>query len=150
MERDRLLELLLTDVPAFNDYRRANPTEPADLSHANLGGAKLRQAYLADADLQHAVLKNADLVKANLGGANLRGADLQGADLTDSTLHRADLTGADLRGAKVGAIVGDGRICLHPTCFEGVLYDKEQLEAVLEILNRNRAWEIKYQLLPKG
>lgn len=150
MERSDLIRLLLVDVPGFNEHRKTNPKDPLDLSYADLSGANLSRANLADANLEHAVLKDTDLVRSNLSGANLRSADLQGADLTDSTLHRTDLTGADLRGAKVGAVVGDGRMCLHPTCFEDVLYDKEQLEAVMATLNKNRAWEIKYQLVPKG
>ncbi len=149
MQKDQWLELL-RDVAAFNDYRKANPKEAVDLAGADLTGAQLVHANLGDADLQAATLANANLYKANLNGANLRGANLQGADLNDTTLHRAELAGADLRGAKVGGLVGDGRICLHPSCFEGVTYDKAHLEAVLDVLNRNSLWQIRYELVPKS
>ncbi len=149
MEKAQWLQLLLGDVAAFNEYRRANPKEPVDLSDSDLSKANLRGAFLADANLAQVALVGADLTKANLSSVNLQGANLQGADMTDVTLHRADLTGADVRGAKVGGLVGDGRMCLHPACFENVLYDKAQLEGALEVLNRNRAWQIKYELVPK-
>lgn len=150
MEKHQWRALLLKDVAAFNDYRKANPKEPVDLRGADLSNADLQRANLGDADLQGAALVEANLIKAVLSGANLQDTNLQRADMTDATLHRADLTGADLRGAKVGGLVGDGRICLHPTCFERVLFDKEQLEGALEVLNRNSAWHIKYELIPKG
>lgn len=149
MQRDEWLQLLRRDVAAFNEYRKANPKEPLDLSGADLTQTDLVHAYLADADLRGATLAEARLVKANLSSANLQGANLQRADLTDATLHRADLSGADLRGARVGGLVGDGRICLHPTCFENVRYDRAHLEAVLAVLNRNSDWQITYELVPK-
>ncbi|MBI4496669.1 MAG: pentapeptide repeat-containing protein [Chloroflexi bacterium] len=149
MQRQGWVQLLLNDVSAFNEYRRANPKESVDLSRADLSKAALERAYLGDADLQEATLADANLTKANLSGANLRGANLQRANLTDATLHRADLTGADLRGALVGGWIGDGRICMHPACFENVHYDKAQLEQVLAVLNRNRAWHISYTITLK-
>ena len=149
MNKEEWLQLLRTDVAAFNEYRKANPKEAVDLSQVDLSNAQLQGAYLADANLAEATLVEADLNHANLGGANLQRADLRHADMTNVTLHRSDLTGADLRAAKVGGLVGDGRMCLHPTCFENVLFDKAQLEGALEVLNRNAAWRIKYELVPK-
>lgn len=135
MKREEAVRLLLSDVTAFNERRRESPRDPLELSGVDLAGANLQRANLGD---------------ANLRGSDLQGADLRRADLTDATLHRADLRGADLRGAKIGGFVGDGRICLHPHCFENTLYDKAQLEGILEVLNRNGAWQITYQITPKG
>lgn len=148
--REQWLQVLLTDVEAFNQWRRDNPKEPIDLEARDLSGASLAHASLGDANLRRANLRDANLTRANLAGANLQEADLRQADLTDATLHRVDLTGADMRGAKVGGLVGEGRICLHPTCFQNVLYDREQLEGVLDVLNRNAGWHIRYELVPKG
>ena len=150
MEQDQWMHLLREDIPAFNEYRKANPKEPVDLRGADLSGAQLVHANLVEVDLQGASLVETNLARANLSGANLRDANLERADLTDATLHRADLTGADLRGARLGAWVGEGRVCLHPMCFEQVHYDKGQLEAVIDMLNRNASWQIRYELVWKG
>ena len=89
MNKEKLIQLLKTDVAAFNTYRRETEFAPIDLTRANLRGANLRGADLT----------RADLTGANLTRANLRGADLEGADLTRADLTRADLEGADLEGA---------------------------------------------------
>ena len=73
---------------------------------ADLGGAMLFKAPLAEAQLIGANLRNADLRDANLRDArlweaDLKGADLRGADLRNAGLEGADLTGTDLRGADV-------------------------------------------------
>ena len=150
MDREEGLRLLLQDLEAFNERRGADPRGPLDLSGADLTGANLQRANLGDANLRGATLFGANLTKALLNSADLQGADLRETDLTDAPLHRADLRGADLRGAKVGGFLGNGRICLHPNCFEGALYDKAQLEEILEVLNRNGSWHIKYEIVPKG
>lgn len=98
----------------------------ADLTNANLTGAKLTGINLSRANLTGAFLAKADLsqanlVKANLSGANLRDANLTGskfykADLSGTQLDGADLTGADLSGVDLdkpnlsGAIMPDGRL----------------------------------------
>lgn len=61
---------------------------------ADLRGADLRHANLFNADL-----RNADLNGANLSYANLIGADLSGADLNGANLSSADLRDTNLRGA---------------------------------------------------
>ncbi len=149
MDKDQWLELLTGDVTAFNDYRKANAKEPVDLSGADLSARVLERANLSDVNLEGANLTGANLVRANLSGANLRAANFRRADLTESVLHRADMTQADFRGAKVGGLFGAGRICMHPTCFEQVLYDREQLEDVLAVLNRNQSWQIRYEIVAK-
>jgi len=71
----------------------------ADLAGANLAGADLARAYLARADLAGAYLADAYLARANLAGADLAGANLAGADLAGAYLARANLAGADLADA---------------------------------------------------
>ena len=130
MDKQELLQLL-SDVAQFNQFRRDNPREPIDLSNTNLRGQ--------------------DLSGADLNAANLRGADLRGANLSGVNLHRAILDDADLRGADLGDLFDPARrrVCLHPSMFQGVHYDREQMEAMLEILNSNHDWQIRYQLVPK-
>ncbi len=75
------------------------PALRANLSHALLSGARLREANLVGADLGGANLQGADLTRANLSYANLQGVDLTGATLTEAALIGANLQGADLTGA---------------------------------------------------
>lgn len=98
----------------WNEWRRSNPTEPIDLSganlfKANLTGALLHKANLHDANLLEAnligaILYEADLSEAFLKGANLLEADFRGARLTnavfeDANLYEADFSYATLTGA---------------------------------------------------
>lgn len=62
----------------------------ANLNHAFMAGAKLREA-----DLSHTDLSNAYLFRADLRGANLRGANLREANLGQADLEGADFYGAD-------------------------------------------------------
>jgi len=62
----------------------------ADLSRADLSGAKLRDAKLSGADLSHV-----DLREANLSGADLSRATLRDADLRSADLRRANLIDND-------------------------------------------------------
>jgi hypothetical protein len=68
------------------DSPRTADLRGAQLAHAKLMGADLRQADLRGAQLAHAKLMRADLRQADLRGATLIGADLSGADLTDARL----------------------------------------------------------------
>jgi uncharacterized protein YjbI with pentapeptide repeats len=73
----------------------------AKLNDAGLSGANLSDAHLPDADLYGAHLNGATLTDAKLPGAKLPGADLTGATLTDAKLPGAKLTRANLTGAKL-------------------------------------------------
>jgi uncharacterized protein YjbI with pentapeptide repeats len=66
LSKRKLIELLKTDISAFNQYR-----EDTGWKSINLSGA----------DLSYTNLKGADLSNANLYGANLTGADLSGVNL---------------------------------------------------------------------
>jgi len=74
----------------------------ADLSYANLSGAKLREANLRWAHLIEADLRGAKLSYANLSEADLRGADLSKANLIEADLSGANLSYAHLSGTKLG------------------------------------------------
>jgi hypothetical protein len=67
----------------------------ADLTDANLAnGANLFSANLTDARLDGAYLVGVNLTRAALSDARLSGANLANADLTGARLDGADLTGA--------------------------------------------------------
>ena len=83
------------------------PTEPIDLTRADLAGLKLSggvvlvKADLTGADLSNTNLTGAFLREAILHGAKLDGARLTGADLYHANLSLADLTGADFSSANL-------------------------------------------------
>ncbi|MGO4884482.1 MAG: pentapeptide repeat-containing protein [Bryobacteraceae bacterium] len=87
-------ELVMRDVDAWNQWRDENPRETPDLSFAVMRGADLTLANLAGARFVEA-----DLVLANLRGADLRHADLRGANLVGARLMGADLANANICGA---------------------------------------------------
>lgn len=97
----------------------------ADLSGANLTGARLNGADLTGADLRRAdltgallhgvnltkaLLSGANLAKAQFNGANLTEAQLCGANLTNAWLVRTNMTEAQLGRAllevKIGGVLG--------------------------------------------
>ncbi|OUL27898.1 hypothetical protein BV378_09090 [Nostoc sp. RF31YmG] len=83
----------------------------ADLSEANLSGAKLygadlRGVTMSYTNIENASLRGADLSgallhRANLKSSSLEGVKFQGATLNLSNLHSAKLMGADFKGALI-------------------------------------------------
>ena len=114
------LDLLSTDVDAWNTWRQANPKIKPDLSGAdlsraelalaNLSGALLKEAHLVMADLRGADLRHADLTQANLVGARLLGVDLVQANLSGADLRTAE----DLTQAQINHTRGDKHTRLPP------------------------------------
>lgn len=151
MTKDELVTLLKSDVAEFNKYREKNPNQEhwdwrgVDLDHAGLKGADLRRI-----DLTGASFRETDLREAQFGGSILRGATFKGADLTDANFHHAQMQGADLRGTNFGPRTRMGRLCVNLASFDEVRWDKAFLEEVLALLNRNRDWQIRYELVAKG
>jgi len=100
------LARLLGSVSEWNEWREANYEVPinlagADLHGAALEGAMLAEADLTDADLSGAKLAGASFYKTLLGHANLSSADLTGADFNDAYLNWASLESALLNGAEL-------------------------------------------------
>ena len=113
-QEQRVISLVDADL-TFADLRGAR-LSGADLRGAFLRGADLTSAKLESANLESAILSGADLESAYLSGAilsgayligarlyvaNLESAILSGADLTSAFLTSAFLRGADLRGARL-------------------------------------------------
>ena len=61
------IELLKTDVDAWNQYRKANPDWKPNLCGANLYGANLREADLCEANLYRATVSDANALLAAIG-----------------------------------------------------------------------------------
>lgn len=149
MANQHHLELLKQGVEVINKFAAEHPEATIDLSGADLSGMALSGLRIQGANLQGANLKNANLARSFLNAANLRCANLRGADCSGTSFHRADFTGADIRDMKFDAEFPP-RFCIHASSFERVRWSKSQLEDILHMLNQNRDWEIRYELVPKA
>lgn len=135
---------------AFRRYMGDNVRDRVDLSGADLRGLDVEGLNLQGSNLEGARLEGCSLRGTRLNSSNLRGADLRGCDLAETGMHRADLTGADLRGATNARFgVGDSRLCVAPASFEGVRWDRAAIEYMLELINLNPDWEIRYEIVRK-
>ena len=144
------LALIRSGVDAVNKLAREQRDLEHDLEGADLRGLDLRNVRLLGARLTGADLEGADLRHARLNSADMRDCNLRGADLRGTGLHRADLTGADLRGARFDTIgVSDQRVCISPASFQGVHWDREKIEHILELINLNPDWKVRWELVAK-
>lgn len=149
MDKAEAIQLLRTNLAQFNQWKREHPQERLDLSGADLRGAGLKGAQLGQINLSGADLREADLTDSSLSGADLTGANLEGATLTGANLHRIVWRDVNLRNARIGGFAGEGRLCMTEASFDGVPWEKEQLEEMLRIMNLNRNWQIEYHLTPQ-
>ena len=106
---------------------------------ANLDGANLRRASIAEANFSHADLSGTNLVEAQLSGsnfgsanlclANLYLANLTGTDLTKAELFLANLTEANLRGTDfTGANLAEANLS-RAYCEETIFVNVDLSEA---------------------
>ncbi len=120
------------DAPRVQIGARRYPALRANLSHALLTQARLRESNLVGADFSGANLQGGDLTRANLSYANLQGANLTGATLTEAALIGANLQGADLTGATLtGAILDEADV-------RAAKVSDEQLQTVVSGKNMQR------------
>ncbi len=101
MANEKHLEILRSGVEKWNEWRKKNQEDHANLRGANLSGANLSGANLPDADLSNADLSHANLYNAFLSRANISGANLCNAALSRSNLLNANLRGANLYNANL-------------------------------------------------
>jgi uncharacterized protein YjbI with pentapeptide repeats len=145
------LALVHQGVEAINRFSEANPNSELDLSGADLSGRDLRAARLMGADLRGANLSGCDLREARLTNVNLERADLRDADARGAAFHHANLTQADLRGLRLDAFGAETLVmCISPSTFKGAHWDRERIEHILEILNLNADWAIRYEITPRS
>ena len=95
MTKNEMIDLLKSDVKAWNKWRKKSPI-PVDLSESNLSGVNLSWADLHGVDLSWA-----DLYRTNLFGANLSRSNLSHANLSSVTLYYANLSDANLSDANL-------------------------------------------------
>lgn len=143
------MALLESGVDAINAFAAEHSDVTIDLSGADLSGRNLRGLRLQGANLEGASLERCDLQRALLNGANLRKANLRGADCSGASFHRASFEGADLREV-VFEEEFPPRLCIHESSFEGVRWSRERLEQYLAILNRNKDWEVRWEIVARN
>lgn len=150
MADDKHVELIRSGVEALNAFAEEHEDVSLDLREADLSGMDLRNARLQGARLGNASLEGCDLRDSRLNSSDLRGCNLRNADLRNANMHRAVLTGADLRGARLGRLgIGSQRMCISPATFEDVNWEREELERILEMINLNPDFEVRYEIVPR-
>lgn len=108
--KEELLQLLKSDIKAFNQYREETNYEEVDLTgidlsvtnlcrvdlrHANLKECDLAFSYLHSSNLSHANMEELDVGRADLTEATLEGANLKKANLSDAILYASNLSNVD-------------------------------------------------------
>ncbi len=150
MANSEHLALVDRGVEAINRFADENPNVGLDLAGADLSGRDLQSAKLVGANLSGANLSGCDLRQAKLANGNFTGADLRNADARGAALHHANLTQADLRGLRLDRFGEEAFVmCISPTTFDGAHWDRDRLEHILEVLNLNSDWQIRYEITPK-
>lgn len=150
LDRAQLIDILRRDKAEFERIRAQDPRAEMDLSDADLSGCDLAGVSLAGITMRNASLRNADCTGTLFRFGDLSGADLRGAKLEGANFHQTELRGANLEGAALGEINRDTRLCLHASSFRGTRWSRDELERMLQILNENESWEIRYDIVPKG
>ena len=144
------VELVRSGVEALNAFAEEFEDISLDLRGADLHGLDLRGARLQGSRLAGANLRGCDFRDAKLNSSDMRDCDLRDADLRNTNMHRTVLTGSDLRGAQLGKLgVGHQRMCISPATFEDVNWDRDELIRILEMINLNPDYEIRYEIVPR-
>jgi len=97
-----MIELLKTDVPGWNEWRKKHP------GRVNISGADLSLTVIVGANLSGVNLASAHLVSAYILSADLRGAKFSHAQMDSVTMiddckvdKATDFTGVGLDGARI-------------------------------------------------
>jgi uncharacterized protein YjbI with pentapeptide repeats len=145
------VELVRSGVDSLNAFAKEHQDVSLDLRGADLHGLDLRGARIQGARLAGANLRECDFRDARLNSSDMRGCDLRGADLRNTSMHRAVLTGSDLRGTRLGRLgVGHQRMCISPATFDDVNWERDELERILEMINLNPDYEVRYEIVPRA
>ena len=150
MNQSTFIRALQQSVEHFNEMRKGHGAKANDLSGGDFSGCNLRGAQLGRMLLRNCRFDQADLTDANLSHSDFTGASFKGARIDNVNLHKAILTGADLRGAILCGFDRDGRMCLNVENFRGVKWGQQELKSILNILNQNDDWEIRYDVVPRS
>lgn len=101
MANKKYIDILLSGIEIWNDWRAKHPSEEVDFTEADLSGIRLVGAYLWKTNLTRANLAKANLFKADLSGSNLTEASLSQSHLREADLRNTNLYEADLREANL-------------------------------------------------
>lgn len=162
-EKSELLELLESDVPAFNKYRGSTNYARIDLSHSNLSYSNLEGSDLRNLDLSYSNLRHSNLSYSNLKGSDFSYSDFSHVDLSCSNLSYSNLTRVTLRslglekaisifrfnksgGRECYAVVHGETLMIHAGCFWGTLkqFEVQAKEQYGDNENENYCHQIAY------
>jgi uncharacterized protein YjbI with pentapeptide repeats len=119
----------LIDADLSNVWWRSSRLNGADLSHANLQGARVGYD-LNSANLSNANLCNANLHLAHLCGVNFSHANLADADLSGADLFGANFSDADVTNTKFGDNRGMDPSLKQDLMARGAIFEDSQLSSV--------------------
>lgn len=97
MNKQQMIDLLKSDVRAWNQWREENPDAEIDLSGADFFRADLRRANFS----------KANLTEADFTEAILRRANFTNATITDADFERASLKNADFKNTRLSYMFED-------------------------------------------
>ena len=100
--KDELLELILNDTEAFNEYMQENRNAGVDLSEVDLSDSDVKDLHFINTDLTSSTFSDSHLVNVKF-----EECDLSSADFTRSSVTECDFAGSVLNGADFSYAVCD-------------------------------------------
>ena len=101
LNKEMAQELLLTNVPRFNDERSYNEDELFDLNELDFSNAAIQSANL----------QNCDLAGVDFTEAELEGIDFTGSDLSSTIFIRANITDCNFSNANLNGANFSSSVC---------------------------------------
>jgi uncharacterized protein YjbI with pentapeptide repeats len=102
MASEEHLATLRRGIPAWNDWRAANPSITPNLSRVDLHGSDFAGANLEGTNLTRSRLASSKFAGARVAGANFRETDLTNADLREAVgVSEERFPGANLTAARL-------------------------------------------------
>jgi len=99
MNKKKIINLLRTDVRAFNKWREENPKAIIDVSNSDLSSMDLSWANFYMANLSGANLSSSDLFKSNFSYADLSRSNLSDADSQWANFYMANFSYVKMHNA---------------------------------------------------
>ena len=100
LSKEDLVELLLNDVPAFNEAIKEIPGG-ADLTETDFSGIAVEGAEFVNADLTSSTFADSNLTNVKYDGCDLTSVDFTRANLVECSFNESVLNGTDFSYATV-------------------------------------------------
>ena len=119
--KDELIELILNDTAAFNEYVLENQSKGIDLSEADLSNVEIKDLCFINIDLTSSTFSDSHLVNVKF-----EECDLSSADFTRSSTTECDFSGSILNGADFSYAVLD-YCSFNESDMAGVVFQESDL-----------------------